>query len=146
MYYVPLEDSEKHKVEYEVSGEPAGQERFDLGAGLQQSSFDLGVADPVVGFSWFLVDVNPGASARGQPGPKVHQLRRGPRSLHSQLQSSFYPDLFLLQGELLFLWLLLGLSFRSGPRWGDFSTIYLELLIWIRFEYCCNFVACGLIA
>ena len=102
MYYVPLEDSEKHKVEYEVSGEPAGQERFDLGAGLQQSSFELGVADPVVGFSWFLVDVNPGASTRGQPGPQVHQLRRGPRSLHSQLWSSLYPDLFLLQGELLF--------------------------------------------
>jgi hypothetical protein len=34
-YYVPLEDSEKHKVEYEVSGEPSGQEIFDLGAGLQ---------------------------------------------------------------------------------------------------------------
>ena len=26
---------------------------------------------------WFLVDVNPGASARGQPGPQVHQIRRG---------------------------------------------------------------------
>ena len=41
------------------------------------SSFELGIADPVVIFSWFLVDVNPGASARGQPGPQVHQLRRG---------------------------------------------------------------------
>ena len=41
------------------------------------SRFELGVADPVVFFSWFLVDVNPGASARGQPGPQVHQLRRG---------------------------------------------------------------------
>jgi len=34
------------------------------------SRFELGVADPVVFFSWFLVDMNPGASARGQPGPK----------------------------------------------------------------------------
>ena len=31
-YYVPLEDSEKHKVEYEVSPVAGREERFGLGA------------------------------------------------------------------------------------------------------------------
>jgi hypothetical protein len=53
-YYVPLEDSEKHKVEYEVS---LLVEKKDLILVPDSgSSFGMGVADPVVVFlgSWLL--------------------------------------------------------------------------------------------
>jgi len=53
-YYVSLEDSEKHKVEYEVS---LLVEKKDLVLVPHSGSgFDLGVPDPVVVFldSWLL--------------------------------------------------------------------------------------------
>jgi hypothetical protein len=64
-YYVPLEDSEKHKVEYEVRGL--------RGSPLvpPDSSFGLSFVDPVSS-RWFT-----GAPAGGQSGPQVHQLRGG---------------------------------------------------------------------